>query len=52
MAGVIEAYRRILLHQSAPDFTSLAIAVVISCLTFVGGLVYFKRVEFKLADVL
>lgn len=52
MAGIIDAYRKILLHQSAPDFTSLSIAAALSCVTFVAGLMYFKRVEFKLADVL
>ena len=52
MAGIIDAYRRILLHQMAPDFTSLLVAAALSCVTFVAGLIYFKRVEFKLADVL
>jgi len=52
MAGIVEAYRKILLHQSSPDITSLSIAAAVSCVTFVAGLMYFKRVEFKLADVL
>jgi len=52
MAGVIEGYRRILLHNSMPDWPSMGAAVVISLLMFLLGLLYFKRVEFKLADVL
>ena len=52
MAGIIEAYRNLLLHGAAPEFTSLSIAAVVSCVVMVVGLRYFKRVEFKLADVL
>jgi len=52
MAGIIDAYRKILLHQSTPDLTSLSIATAVSCVTFIAGLMYFKRVEFKLADVM
>lgn len=52
MAGIVDAYRKILLHQSPPDVASLSIAAVVSGVTFVAGLRYFKRVEFKLADVL
>lgn len=52
MAGIIEAYRTILLHHSAPDLTSLSIAAAVSLVVLVLGMMYFKRVEFKLADVL
>jgi len=52
MAGIIEGYRRVLIHQSMPDWSSLAIAAFISTVLFALGLLYFKRVEFKLADVL
>jgi lipopolysaccharide transport system permease protein len=52
MAGVIDAYRKILLHHAAPDFTSLMFAAAVSLATLVAGLLYFKRVEFKLADVM
>jgi lipopolysaccharide transport system permease protein len=52
MAGIIDAYRKILLHQSAPDIITLSIAAALSCATFIAGLMYFKRVEYKLADVL
>jgi homopolymeric O-antigen transport system permease protein len=52
MAGIIEGYRRILLHQLMPDWPSLGAATVISLLVFSLGFAYFKRVEFRLADVL
>ena len=52
MAGIVEAYRKILLHQSAPDWLSLSLAGLVSLVIFIAGLFYFKRVEFKLADVL
>lgn len=52
MAGIVEAYRNILLHNSVPDCTSLSIAAVVSLVVLVLGMMYFKRVEFKLADVL
>ena len=52
MAGVIEAFRRILLHSAMPDWPSLGAGAVISAIIFSLGFFYFKKVEFKLADVL
>ena len=52
MAGIIDGYRQILLHNRMPDWPSLGVAAVISVVIFGLGLAYFKRVEFKLADVL
>ncbi len=52
MASIIDAYRKLLLHGSMPDIPSLSIAAVVSCVTLVAGLIYFKRVEFRLADVI
>ena len=52
MAGIIEGYRRVLLHQSMPDLPSIATATLISAVVFALGFLYFKRVEFQLADVL
>ena len=52
LAGIIDSYRRILLHNTSPDWPALGAATVISVVVFALGLVYFKRVEFKLADVL
>ncbi len=52
LAGIIEGFRRVLLHHSAPDWSALAVAGVISLAVFALGLLYFKRVEFSLADVI
>ena len=52
MAGVIDSYRKILLHGGTPDALTISIAAVIAALTLIGGLMYFKRVEFTLADVI
>ncbi len=52
LAGIIDGYRKVLLHNSMPDWQAFGIAAVSSCIVFVLGLLYFKRVEFKLADVL
>lgn len=52
LAGIIDGYRRILLHNAMPDWYALGAATVISTVVFALGLLYFKRVEFRLADVL
>jgi lipopolysaccharide transport system permease protein len=52
MAGIIDSYRKILLHGTAPDFFALGIATVTAFAVLAGGLAYFKRVEFRLADVI
>ena len=52
LAGIIDSFRKILLHNMPPDWPSLGFAAVISLLVFSLGFAYFKRVEFRLADVL
>jgi lipopolysaccharide transport system permease protein len=52
MAGIVDGFRKILLQGTSPDAASVVIAAAVSCLTLIGGLMYFKRVEFKLADVI
>jgi lipopolysaccharide transport system permease protein len=52
MVGVIDAYRKILLHDSPPDTVSLTMAAAVSSMILALGLTYFKRVEFSLADIL
>jgi lipopolysaccharide transport system permease protein len=51
MAGTIEAYRAILLHGTAPD-SSLWISSASAFVILVSGYVFFKRVEFRFADVI
>lgn len=50
MAGILEAYRSVLLHQSMPDYT-LLIAAAESVLALAFGYWLFKRVEFQFADI-
>lgn len=52
MVGVIENFRRVLLHGMPPDFTSLGMAAATSAVLFVAAFLYFKRVEATIADVL
>jgi lipopolysaccharide transport system permease protein len=50
MAGVIEAYRDVLLNARLPG-TYLLISGVMAVLIFVIGYWFFKRVEFQIADI-
>ena len=50
MAGVIEAYRAVLLNQTLPGpYFLLSAGVAVLALVF--GYWFFKRVEFQFADV-
>lgn len=50
MAGIIEAYRDILLRQQAPG-PYLLVALGLASLLLILGYRFFKRVEFQFADV-
>ena len=50
MAGIIEAYRAVLLYQSLPG-SSLIIAAVESVVVLAIGYALFKRLEFQFADI-
>lgn len=50
MAGILEAYRAVLLYQTLPG-SSLVVAGVISAVVLVFGYWLFKRVEFQFADI-
>jgi ABC-type polysaccharide/polyol phosphate export permease len=52
MAGIIDGYRRALLHGQHPDFAFLAVGYVVAAITV--GLAYlaFKRAERTFADVI
>jgi lipopolysaccharide transport system permease protein len=52
MAGIIESFRRVMLHGDSPDFTSLGVAFVASLVLLCVSYVYFKRVEATIADVI
>ena len=50
MAGILVAYRDILINGKAPGMYLIPSAVV-SVILFVGGYWFFKRVEFQFADI-
>lgn len=50
MAGILEAYRAVLLYDRAPDGT-LIVAALVSFVILLLGLAFFKRVELDFADI-
>lgn len=51
MAGVLDAYRDVLLYQKLPG-PFLYISALAAVIVFVFGYWFFKRVEFQIADVI
>jgi lipopolysaccharide transport system permease protein len=51
MAGIVEAYRAVLLYGQTPA-PSLWLSAGVALLALVGGYWFFKRVEFQFADVI
>ena len=51
MAVLINAYRQVILAGGAPNFVSLAIALIVSLVLLVIGFRFFKKYEGKFADV-
>ena len=49
-AVLIDAYRRVILYGSAPDFKRVALGAVIAVGTFLIGYYIFKRMEAGFAD--
>lgn len=52
MAGIIEAYRAILLRTEFPEARHLLVATALSGVLFVVAFWYFKRAEAEFADVI
>jgi homopolymeric O-antigen transport system permease protein len=52
MAGIIEAYRRVILHRAAPDLGSLGVSVGVAVVLLAAGYLLFKRAERTFADVI
>lgn len=50
MAGILEAYRAVLLNQQLPG-PSLIVAGIQSVMILIAGFWFFKRVEFLFADI-
>lgn len=51
MSGIIAAYRDVLIYDRLPGDYLLP-AAVISLLIFIGGYLFFKKVEFQFADII
>jgi lipopolysaccharide transport system permease protein len=52
MAVVIDTYRRLVLFGQMPDWAYLFVAIIVSCLVGLAGLLYFKRAERLFADLI
>jgi lipopolysaccharide transport system permease protein len=52
MAGVVESFRAVVLHGSAPDLNAFGPSALISLLLLPLSYVYFKHVESTVADVI
>jgi len=50
LVGVIENFRRVMLHGVAPDYYSLIVSAVVALILLPLAYLYFKRVEATLAD--
>ena len=52
MVGVIEGFRWALLGKGNPDFSPMLVSVAVVLVLLVGGVIFFKRMERTLADVI
>ena len=52
MAGIVAAFRDILLHGRAPEAVPLIYALIVTCLVLPTAYVLFKRSESTMADVI
>ena len=52
MAGVIEGFRWALLGKGSPDFTLMLVSAIVVFVLLAGGIVFFKRMERTLTDII
>ena len=52
MVGVIEGFRWALLGKQSPNFMAMAISLIVVMALFLGGILYFKKMEQTFADVI
>lgn len=52
MSGLIEAHRSMMLGHQAVNYSIFAISIVLTLIIFTTGLLYFKSIERKFADVI
>jgi len=51
LVGVIEGFRWALLGKKGPDFTLMAVSAIVVTALLLSGIVFFKRMERTLADI-
>jgi lipopolysaccharide transport system permease protein len=51
MVGVVEGFRSVLLGTQPFNMTAMALSLVVSSLLFISGILYFRSVEDRFADV-
>jgi ABC-type polysaccharide/polyol phosphate export permease len=52
MTGILDGYRKVLLHHQMPEWIPLAYTVGFSLVIFIIGFIVFNKLEKKFADVL
>lgn len=52
MVGLIENFRQVTLHGTAPDLPLLGISTIVSLVLLAAAYLYFKHVEATLADII
>lgn len=52
MAGIIDAYRQVIVKDALPDWYALSTAAVVSIAVAIAGYLTFKRLEGQFADVI
>lgn len=52
MVGILDSFRKVMLHNQAPSLPILFYSFIISMVLMILGLILFKRVEWKFADVI
>jgi lipopolysaccharide transport system permease protein len=52
MAGIIDAYRQVIVKGTLPDWHTFGIAAIISVIVAVAGYAMFRRLEDQFADVI
>ena len=52
MAGIIDSYRKIVIHGAPPDWSALGLAASVSAVLVVFSWRYFQRAEQTFADII
>jgi lipopolysaccharide transport system permease protein len=52
MVGIIDAFRSVVAHGRAPDWSTLVVSTLTSLVILIGAYLYFKRAERVFADII